>query len=438
MAACAAPWRRLFQPRRAARTLIAAPPLAFWLMFIAHSVVIAAGLVLIALWRDTVPRLLLFWLPDQPPPQESLLEVWKRWHATGWFGTAELAFLVILGVILLGSLFLAWLSVVRVQRDGPFWPAFFAAHRVVCSSAGMFAIAVMLPFWLETRAALRGRLNRYIGGDIELLLCALCYPAGTALLLVWLGAALSGRPMLRRSARRTQRCEDCGYDLTAHPDESACPECGLAISVSRRAGCRRRASGWTAAGGASAWIQTTAAVLFRPRSFYQFLPLRSAGGRGIAFAATTYALIGLGASAWLVSCFAIFAPSSYFEDFLAVGLGAALVAPQVAWLIHHSVTAIAASSWAHFRALPDFALAARAMPYESAFLWVICIYSGVLITTFFAFEDWISQLLGAQGFLRTFGAPPEVVAGLGGNFLLCVAWLIRCRWIGRAICWANH
>ncbi len=438
LAACAVPWRYVLRPRRAARLMIAAPPLAFWLMFSAHAAAIAVGLVLIALWRDSVPWLYFTWSQGQPPPQDFILDVWFRWHADGWFGAAEIAFLVIIGVTLLGSLFLAWLSVVRVQRDGPFWPAFFAAHRVVGSSAGMFAIAVLLPFWLESRAELRERLGRPGGGEIEHILCALSYPAGTALLLVWLGAALSGRPLLRRTGRRTQRCEDCGYDLATQPDDGVCSECGLAIATSRRAGMRRRALAWAAEIGPSAWMNSTTAALFRPRSFYQSLPLRSAGGRGFAFAATTYVLIGLGASNWIVACFALFAPSPDSEDFLAIGLGAALVAPQVAWLIHRSVTAIAASAWAYSRALPDFALAARAAPYESAFLWVICVYSGGLITTFFAFEDWISRSVGVHGFIRTFGAPPEVLAGFGGNFLLCLAWLIRYRWIGRAICWANH
>ena len=73
------------------------------------------------------------------------------------------------------------------------------------------------------------------------------------------------------------------------------------------------------------------------------------------------------------------------------------------------------------------------MAYETAFLWVFCLYNGLLLTCFAVFENWISDHV-----LNQFGLPAEAFAILFGNAAIIAAWVWRYGIAFRHIRWSNY
>jgi hypothetical protein len=69
-------------------------------------------------------------------------------------------------------------------------------------------------------------------------------------------------------------CEACGYTLNGLPNDSNCPECGVAIAGSTTQS-GRGLTGFEQRTGLSSFIATTIAVLLRPTRFYRGLITRS-------------------------------------------------------------------------------------------------------------------------------------------------------------------
>jgi len=67
-------------------------------------------------------------------------------------------------------------------------------------------------------------------------------------------------------------CEGCGYTLNGLPETGNCPECGRAIEPSLGAG--RGLSRFEIRPSFKSFIETTLAVLFAPRAFYETLATR--------------------------------------------------------------------------------------------------------------------------------------------------------------------
>ena len=98
--------------------------------------------------------------------------------------------------------------------------------------------------------------------------------------------------------------------------------------------------------------------------------------------------------------------------------------------------AIAATAWIWSGTLRDFRPARKVLAYETTYLWVFCLYNGLLITSFIRDSGWMSGAF--SGFIyRLVGLPPEVVAFTFGNGALCLVWLWRFRTAIRAVRWAN-
>src|SRR5438067_13684900 len=82
-------------------------------------------------------------------------------------------------------------------------------------------------------------------------------------------------------------CEFCGYTLNGLPEYSNCPECGRAIEASLRS--QRRPPAWEPARGWQkfpSFLDTTAAVIFRPTEFF-----RTTTARGDFAAARWFGII---------------------------------------------------------------------------------------------------------------------------------------------------
>jgi hypothetical protein len=123
----------------------------------------------------------------------------------------------------------------------------------------------------------------------------------------------------------------------------------------------------------------------------------------------------------------------------AISASGGLFAMAVAWLTHRGIAAVVSTFVIYARPLADHAWLSRAIAYESAFLWTFCLFSGLLVTSFFVGQDWLSRSMGddQHRFRRAFGLEPEPLVLLLGNGLLCGLWLLRYRRIVAAIRWSN-
>ncbi len=121
------------------------------------------------------------------------------------------------------------------------------------------------------------------------------------------------------------------------------------------------------------------------------------------------------------------------QNALAFGM----MTTSLAWLIHRTVGAIALSYCFARGMLPDPRYSRMVFAYETAFLWVFCLYNGFLVTTFFIWENWMSDLVGF-GPRWLGGLPPEPAAVFFGNAAIVIGWLYRYRLIIPQVRWANY
>jgi hypothetical protein len=68
-------------------------------------------------------------------------------------------------------------------------------------------------------------------------------------------------------------CERCGYTLNGLPESGNCPECGEAIAKSTVDAGRERCA-WDLSRTRQAFINTSAATIFRPTKFFRTLAMR--------------------------------------------------------------------------------------------------------------------------------------------------------------------
>jgi len=440
------------------------------MVYAAHVVLLALIVVLLAFWDATVQQQ---WIPPTTPPatlptsvptsnpaalgyvatgwtselrSRTFAEVWRDWHADGLIGPAELTFLLTLLVISVGTAFLGWLYLPWVHRAGPVTPAFAQAFRVVAVAGGLLITLTIVTglFVVGLNHARRlgaawpavflGNLLVYIG-----------FPVVIVLILQRIGRASASVGSRNGGLHLPPRCEGCGYDLSHQPLDARCPECSFpvadSVSPRRRPGCRWERSKRRPL---REWFQTVQMVVLLPRDFYGRLRLQTALAPATAFAMRNYVLIGVGAALWVLLMWwaeeagvGLFA--SGWAEVLALLLTFLVWAPLACWFGHRLIGAIVITWWIARRALPDTRWAAKVLAYESAYLWVFCVFWGIFATTFvLAGEPWISDRFGTEFFFAVFRMPGEAVVLLGGTALLALGWLWRYVVALRAIRWSNY
>ena len=432
------PWSAPFSPRTAAAFLISRSRVVFVVLFATSLVIYAGVLVFLMLCDETL--------------RSTFGDAWRRWREIsyqGWFGPAELTLVL---VVLLGTLlvlFLGWLNLPLAHGTGSVWRSYKRSVRasatvlaptlaLTLASGVVFILlelltgAYGLPFWFEPAAAL------FIG-----VAGSLC------LLAIWLHRAVRGLAEDAATPPLPPHCEGCGYDLTHRPEEGRCSECGLPLDASLDEQRSRPGSAWSRRQTKRNWWRELRDVLLRPTSFYRRLKLRTTHAAEIRFAARNYVMIvGL---AWLWICAIgtwellreeFFSP---FDDILELAFDAIVVLSTVlcgvfgCWLAHRTLAALIVSWWLARRELPDFRWAAKVIAYESAYLWVFCLFWVAIFTSFIYGEMWVSALLGDPNgvFFFFIGMPAEAVLVLCGTFALAMLWLVRYHLAYRAIRWSN-
>jgi hypothetical protein len=168
------------------------------------------------------------------------------------------------------------------------------------------------------------------------------------------------------------------------------------------------------------------------------LRLRAPLGPAKSFAAGLYASLGVGAAIWIAMVLLANGPGGDAAQALIWTLGFGLCTPLCCWLWHRVIGAAVASWWFHRGVLRDGRWAAKVICYESAFLWVFCLYWGVLATSFAIWGAWISDVFDSRVFFALAGMPGEPVAVLGGTLALALCWLWRYSLILKAIRWSNY
>lgn len=241
--------------------------------------------------------------------------------------------------------------------------------------------------------------------------------------LWWLGRAAVGARAEDGSDERSPRCEACGYDLRHLPVGGRCTECGLDVALSVEPGRRR----WLPAVESSLSLRelalATVEVLLHPSRFYAALPMRESEAGARRFAARQYIAIAGCAAVWLWACIILIpgGPPGLFNK-IAMPLPMGTAAGLAAWAMHRGVAAVAIG-WVFLRRqLPDPQHARRVLFFEAAYSWSFCLFNGSLVTSFMAFQDWLTQMIRGR---MVWGAPLEVWVVLTGNVLLVVGGLMR-------------
>ena len=457
-----APVLDLFRPRAAAAVLLSASRPAFAAVLILSLVGYAGTLILLVLWHDT----LIQQVPSGPPAassapflqpmsfelqQRSIAEVWCEWHAGaigGWLGPLEIALVLVPILGLSALLFLAWLNFPLVHSTGSVWCSYKRALRA--STGILWPLEVLtLPSGAAAVATAHTQLRTGVmfsasPFDEPAFVLLLCAAASAALLMIWLRVATDGAAPVVAEIRLPPRCEGCGYDLTHRPADQRCPECGLDLDASLEEARSRPGSAWSTARTGSSWRSSAWQVLFRPGTFYRALKLRSPAAAEAAFARRNYCWITCGACVWAVGMVVLISltlgppAESEIAALMAGGCAALALGVVGCWFGHRLVAACVATWWLGREALPDFRWAVRVMAYETTFLWVFCVFWGLLMALFVLAEGWLTALVQALGLPPyLLGAPLGVFTIGAGTLALGALWVWRYIIAWRAIRWSN-
>lgn len=427
LAALVAPWLGVAAPGRASRRLALASVPQLVLATLLHTVVIA-----LTVWGCVYAAYggviyVLFPVPNQfsvaPQfvPQTPLL-------------TPDLAAgLITIPGVLANVPILALCLLPYLHRAGPIAPAFRRAVAAVVASLGAAEICIAVVGVGAANAGGPGRQEFWlaIGIPLTFLIVTLWQQIATNRL------ARSGPPPPQRVPRF---CITCGYDLTSRGGQELCPECGMAVasSLARRT---RPGSRWQRARpayAASAWLADLASVLLAPSAFYRRAWVRHALPAAERWQWVTWGAILVSAfvAIALLTHWPGFAPLAASELWLVVAAAAAWCT-AVSWGSHRLAGLLAFVAWTHFRLLPDLRWGAQVLHYESAFLWLPCIWGGLLAFSFVVWDNWMSSIDLYQASYRMFGIPPEPAVLLGGWIVLGLYWIVRWTRITAAIRWAN-
>lgn len=430
-----APWI-ISQPDRAAVRMADGARLDFWLSFGSGILALAVLGVWLVMWDEAAGY--TWWTSDmgyrsRQTYERSFGEVWQAWHVDRYVGPAELIFLSVVFAMPVATAIGAWLFLPNVHRRGRGWASYKRAYRAVASGIGLL-VALTAAVGVPMVAMINWDEK---GGNLEpehvvplVIFCLVC----TCLLMYWLNRA--ARAVAERDVliELPPRCEGCGYDLTHKPGDERCPECGLDTTQSLTPGVRRPGCEWQDCQEPAVWLSTTIAVIFSPTRFFGSLKLRLPTKEADRFALWTYVAIGIYAACVCLLIFTIVlarlggAPEVFacFLPFLFF-----LLVPLICWSVHRIVGAVVTSWFIVRQVLPDARWARAVMAYETAYLWVFCLYSSGLLISFALFDTWVRRVAWM------FRLDEPVVIFLG-NCLLGLLWFLRYGIAYRNIRWSNY
>lgn len=446
------PWRQMLRPAAAAQRLLNTSDAAIWLTFVVHALLLTATVIVLVMWSDTaraqivrrtpptglatsaLPSAGLYWILQE----RSLAEVWSEWHSRGPIGPAEVLMLVIPVLVLACAAFGAWLHLVTIHGGGSVLGSYERAFRAITSCLGLLWVLTLALgglMVLAERSANR-RLAAGAFGSRLWPVAVVAVPAGIALLLAWISAAVRAARVSTASGSPAPRCEGCGYDLTHVPQERRCPECGLDVEMSLTPGYSRPGCAWEDSPGLITWARTSLALLVRPGVFYRRLKLRTPDDLARRFALWQYVALGFVGAAWALMV-SVAAEQKRFDDLVVVPVACFLWVPLGAWLAQQTAGAIGVS-WGLARAeLADPRALRKVVAYEGIFVWLPAVYTGALIYSFVCRRFWISRFFFGTQIYAVLGAPVELTVLWLGNLPFLLLWVWRYYIAVLAVRWGN-
>lgn len=451
----AAPWRFALQPNRAAAEFISARWTHVVVSYLIAMLILSATATVHFFANQTIGKQTGVALsgptfdPDDVSTPDAGHTTWDsirdpilRYRATILFvllpmGTSGLA------------LFMAWLLLPIVHVGGSVGQSFILGFRGIASGAGFLIVCanilwIALHLWHAWLAADEsiGPLGSFIvvvGVWISLIS-----------LLCWISAALRSIRASIIPTERPLRCEGCGYDLTHRSPSGLCTECGLNIDESLTTDRRRNLAPVSfRTTGIKPWIGFSANLLLHGQHTYSRMAIRKDPALAARFRQEHQLAIALLAAMWIGTCLTV----SFVNDDLGanrnllvqilIGVfalsNATLIISLAAWGLNRLVGAVVSSYWFVRGMLPVAGDAETVIGLEFAFLWVICLYNGTLISSFFLLGDnWITETFGWQFWNVLLGMPTEPAVILIGNAALIVWWMVRMHRAFLAVRWANY
>ncbi len=449
-----APWRYLFRPGKAAACMVAARPGAFWLHFALGNLLLAMTVFGVSLWADTrVAQPTMITVPHAENAQLSyrfqvrgLAETWQDWTSSGWLEEMITGLVFLPLFVVLCAALLAWFQLPVVHRGDSVVISFQATFRVVGSAGSCLIVLTFLVDSIAVHAVQNHRLwFATNAGEYWLYYAVAAIASGLAsiwLLISWVAVGVRSAILRTEDNDSTIYCEGCGYNVTYQRNDDLCPECGKAVEESADRNRQRRHSGWRKGFGGDRWVFESFGIVLRGSSHYALLKCRKPMQRRAPFALFHFLTMGTCAAIWIAGTVSLVWETEPGDEMktaiTALALILAFLVPLAGWLTHRLVAAVVSTWWFVRDMLPRPQVAYVVLVYETAFLWVFCLYNSALLTSFFLYEKWMTQLLGRQFWNNLFNAPTEPLAVLGGNAALILWWMRRYHRCLMAVRWANH
>lgn len=448
-----APIFGVFRVSRAASLLTRAGPIQLGLLLLVYMAIEAPLCVTMAVWDDTlrydysnpttqpglgpVSTTQPWWLANWQVETRSMAQVWAEWAARGRRNPAPLIFMGVGCAVLASVLICIALFWPRVHRHGRLRPTLKRTQAAVLASCGLaivltaivFSAYVLLRHW-RMRHGLR-----WNAGLEEGHLAVVGIQLSIMAMLATISRAVRGASDVNYAPDPPPQCEGCGYDLTHRPASGVCPECGMPVDRSLVQGMGRRPAEFDRDPSLVEGISTSVDALFSPALFYRRLAMRLEPQRDANFRFRHHLAMFCCAIIWIVILISTSMHGSWGWDETAGMVAGSLAATIAGWLLLHALGAVACLIWVVRRTLPDLRRGVRVINFEVVFLWVFCLFNGMMITSFIWFDDWIGDLLGT--FNRPTGMPHAFLVMLMANLALIIHWFVRLLRNGRAVQWAN-
>lgn len=440
--ALAAPFLYFLSPSRASRHAAEGPRAGSIVFLFIGGLLFGATMVSLHMWGSTVVR--TWEMPTGPGQMQSsvstysMAEVWTQWHPEGGFSGAALVVLLY-GILLAGVLAIeTWLLLPTVHGGGPVSRSIRQAFSATTCCVGVVfflttligsAIVTVLNYLDANDSA---RLQGYEFGLVILVLGGLCFQ------VAWVSRAARTVALPQEAVEFPPRCEKCGYDLTAQPEDARCPECGETVAASLSPE-RRPGVGWQRSMNFATGVRTVIQIVLNQDTFYRSLKMRVPREFGERFARPQAAVIAVLSAGWLA---AMLLRARYvgFPEFPAIPIISGLLITLCCWGTHRLIGTAVMSWWIVQGVLPSSDWGRAIICYESAYLWVLAFYNGFLISSFMLYGEWITDCTTSIGLPRytIFSMEWEVAVLLGGSILLIVNWLNRYRRAAAAVRWSNY